>query len=164
MSEWWRGWWQMKTIPRYGTLAAVASALLMLGWLVWLRPERQALATQQQKLQQLTSQLQLRQRQWHQNPSDALLQAQFLTQAAPVTAATSVQAVETVLASRRGQLEQWQPDARPRSLTLHLPWQAFQPLFTELAQAAVPFPARFRVLAQPQHLVVQLWLEPDDAP
>lgn len=164
MSEWWVGWWQMKKIPRYGTLAAVASALLILCWLMWLRSERQALVNQQQKLQQLTSQLQLRQRQWHQNPPNALLQAQLLTQAAPPSAVTSVQGVETVLASRRGQLEQWQPDARPRTLTLHLQWQSFQPLFAELAQAAAPFPARFRVLAQPQHLVVQLWLEPDDAP
>lgn len=164
MSEWWVGWWQMNKIPRYGTLAAVASALLILCWLMWLRPERQALVTQQQKLQQLTSQLQLRQRQWHQNPPNALLQAQLLTQAASPSAVTSVQGVETVLASRRGQLEQWQPDARPRTLTLHLQWQSFQPLFAELAQAAAPFPARFRVLAQPQHLVVQLWLEPDDAP
>jgi len=164
MSEWWVGWWQMNKIPRYGTLAAVVSALLILCWLMWLRPERQALVNQQQKLQQLTSQLQLRQRQWHQNPPNALLQAQLLTQAAPPSAVTSVQGVETVLASRRGQLEQWQPDARPRTLTLHLQWQSFQPLFAELAQAAAPFPARFRVLAQPQHLVVQLWLEPDDAP
>ncbi|ORM53812.1 hypothetical protein HA41_07260 [Pantoea conspicua] len=164
MSEWWVSWWQMNKIPRYGTLAAVASALLILCWLMWLRPERQTLVTQQQKLQQLMSQLQLRQRQWHQNPPNALLQAQLLTQAAPPSAVTSVQGVETVLASRRGQLEQWQPDARPRTLTLHLQWQSFQPLFAELAQAAAPFPARFRVLAQPQHLVVQLWLEPDDAP
>lgn len=164
MSEWWVSWWQMNKIPRYGTLAAVASALLILCWLMWLRPERQTLVTQQQKLQQLMSQLQLRQRQWHQNPPNALLQAQLLTQAAPPSAVTSVQGVETVLASRRGQLEQWQPDARPRTLTLHLQWQSFQPLFAELAQAAAPFPARFRVLAKPQHLVVQLWLESDDAP
>ena len=164
MSEWWVSWWQMNKIPRYGTLAAVASALLILCWLMWLRPERQTLVTQQQKLQQLMSQLQLRQRQWHQNPPNALLQAQLLTQAAPPSAVTSVQGVETVLASRRGQLEQWQPDARPRTLTLHLQWPSFQPLFAELAQAAAPFPARFRVLAQPQHLVVQLWLAPDDAP
>ena len=163
MSEWWNGWWQMTMIARYGTLASAASGLLMLSWLGWLRPELTALAADQQRLVQLTKTLQLRREQWRQNPSSVELEAQLRQQTTLPLPATSLQAVDTLLAARRGQLEQWHPDAQPATLTLHLPWQAFQPLFAELAQAGAPFPAQFRLLAQPQHLVVQLWLESDDA-
>lgn len=164
MSEWWAGWWQLKATARYGTLAAAATGLLMLSWLVWLRPELRALAAEQQRLKSLTTTLQLRQQQWRQNPPNALLQAQLISPAARPAAGASGQAIEILLTSRRDQLEQWQPDTQPRTLTLHLQWQEFQPLFAELAQAAAPFPAHFLLLAQSQHLVAQLWLEPDDAP
>lgn len=164
MSEWWAGWWQMRMMARYGTLAAVASGVLLLSWLVWLRPELKALAAEQQRLDQLMKMLQLRQHQWSQNPPNALLQAQLIPPVTPPSPGDSVQVIETLLASRRGQLEQWHPDAQPRTLTLHLQWQEFQPLFAELAQAAAPFPAQFQLFAQPQHLVAQLWLEADDAP
>lgn len=167
MSEWWAGWWQLKGIARYGTLAAVAVGLLMLSWLVWLRPELTALAAEQQRLKPLTKKLQLRQQQWQQNPPNARLQAELIPPAArPASgaSATSGQAIEILLTSRRDQLEQWQPDIQPRTLTLHLQWLEFQPLFADLAQAAAPFPLHFLLLAQPQHLEAQLWLEPDDAP
>lgn len=167
MSEWWTGWWQLKAMARYGALAAAAACLLMLSWLVWLRPELRALTAEQQRLKPLTTTLQLRQQQWRQNPPNALLQAQLISPAvrsASGASGTSGQAIEILLTSRRDQLEQWQPDTQPRTLTLHLQWQEFQPLFTELVQAAAPFPAHFLLLAQPEHLVAQLWLEPDDAP
>jgi hypothetical protein len=41
---------------------------------------------------------------------------------------------------------------------------AVLPLAGRRVQAAAPFPAHFLLLAQPEHLVAQLWLEPDDAP
>lgn len=164
MNEWWKRWWQMAAVPRYGVLAVLSSGLLLLSWILWLRPQQQALDAEQQALLQLTRTLQQRQQQWHQNPDNAQLQAQLQAiQIARPASAASGMAVETILAARRNQLEEWQPDAPSRTLTLHLQWPAFQSLFAELADASAPFPVHFQLLAQPQHLVAQLWLEPDDA-
>lgn len=165
MNEWWDRWWQMAAVPRYGVLAALSSGLLLLSWILWLRPQQQALTTEQQALLLLTRTLQQRQQQWHQNPDNTQLQAQLQAMkiARPASAASGL-AVETILAARRYQLEEWQPDAPSRTLTLHLQWPAFQSLFAELADASAPFPLHFQLLAQPQFLVAQLWLESDDAP
>jgi hypothetical protein len=155
----------MAAIARYGLLAALSSGLLLLSWILWLRPQQQALIAEQQTLLQLTRTLQLRQQQWRQNPDNALLQARLQSmQIARSVPGASGRAVEAILAARRSQLEEWQPDAPSRMLTLHLQWPAFQLLFAELAQASAPFPVHFQLLAQPQYLVAQLWLEPDDAP
>lgn len=164
MSEWWERWWQMAAIARYGLLAALLSGLLLLSWILWLRPQQQARIAEQQTLLQLTRTLQLRQHQWRQNPDNAQLQAQLQSIQIARSASASGRAVEEILAARRSQLEEWQPDAPSRMLTLHLQWPAFQSLFAELAQASAPFPVHFQLLAQPQYLVAQLWLEPDDAP
>lgn len=164
MSEWWERWWQMAAIARYGLLAALLSGLLLLFWILWLRPQQQALIAEQQTLLQLTRTLQLRQHQWRQNPDNSQLQAQLQSMQIARSASASGRAVEEILAARRSQLEEWQPDAPSRMLTLHLQWPAFQSLFAELAQASAPFPVHFQLLAQPQYLVAQLWLEPDDAP
>lgn len=164
MSEWWERWWQMAAIARYGLLAALLSGLLLLSWILWLRPQQQALIAEQQTLLQLTRTLQLRQNQWRQNPDNVQLQAQLQSIQIARSASASGRAVEEILAARRSQLEEWQPDAPSRMLTLHLQWPAFQSLFAELAQASAPFPVHFQLLAQPQYLVAQLWLEPDDAP
>ncbi|MCW0976458.1 hypothetical protein [Pantoea sp. JV6] len=164
MSEWWERWWQMAAIARYGLLAALLSGLLLLSWILWLRPQQQALIAEQQTLLQLIRTLQLRQHQWRQNPDNTQLQAQLQSMQIARSASASGRAVEEILAARRSQLEEWQPDAPSRMLTLHLQWPAFQSLFAELAQASAPFPVHFQLLAQPQYLVAQLWLEPDDAP
>nr|WP_244639744.1 hypothetical protein [Pantoea agglomerans] len=137
---------------------------MLLSWILWLRPQQQALIAEQQTLLQLTRTLQLRQHQWRQNPDNAQLQAQLQSMQIARSASASGRAVEEILAARRSQLEEWQPDAPSRMLTLHLQWPAFQSLFAELAQASAPFPVHFQLLAQPQYLVAQLWLEPDDAP
>lgn len=165
MSEWWERWWQMAAIARYGLLAALLSGLLLLSWILWLRPQQQALIAEQQTLLQLTRTLQLRQHQWRQNPDNAQLQAQLQSmQTARSAPGASARAVEAMLAAHRHQLEEWQPDSPSRTLTLHLQWPAFQSLFAELADASLAFPVHFQLLAQPQYLVAQLWLEPDDAP
>jgi len=164
VSEWWDRWWQMAAIARYGLLAALLSGLLLLSWILWLRPQQQALIAEQQTLLQLTRTLQLRQNQWRQNPDNVQLQAQLQSIQMARSASASGRAVEEILAARRNQLEEWQPDAPSRMLTLHLQWPAFQSLFAELAQASAPFPVHFQLLAQPQYLEAQLWLEPDDAP
>ncbi|MGC0949913.1 hypothetical protein [Pantoea agglomerans] len=164
MSEWWDRWWQMAAIARYGSLAALLSGLLLLSWILLLRPQQQALIAEQQTLLQLTRTLQLRQHQWRQNPDNAQLQAQLQSIQIARSASASGRAVEEILAARRNQLEEWQPDAPSRMLTLHLQWPAFQSLFAELAQASAPFPVHFQLLAQPLYLEAQLWLEPDDAP
>nr|WP_194710284.1 hypothetical protein [Pantoea agglomerans] len=154
----------MAAIARYGLLTALLSGLLLLSWILLLRPQQQALIAEQQTLLQLTRTLQLRQHQWRQNPDNAQLQAQLQSIQIARSASASGRAVEEILAARRNQLEEWQPDAPSRMLTLHLQWPAFQSLFAELAQASAPFPVHFQLLAQPQYLVAQLWLEPDDAP
>ncbi|KIC87171.1 hypothetical protein RN49_09725 [Pantoea agglomerans] len=154
----------MAAIARYGLLAALLSGLLLLSWILWLRPQQQALIAEQQTLLQLTRTLQLRQNQWRQNPDNVQLQAQLQSIQMARSASASGRAVEEILAARRNQLEEWQPDAPSRMLTLHLQWPAFQSLFAELAQASAPFPVHFQLLAQPQYLEAQLWLEPDDAP
>ncbi len=165
MSEWWDRWWQMDALPRYGLLAVLSSGLLLLSWLLWLRPHQQALTAEKQELHKLSRTLQQRQQQWRQNPDNAQLQAQLQSmQIARSTPGASGRAVEAILAARRNQLEEWQPDAPSRTLTLHLQWPAFQSLFAELADASAAFPVHFQLLAQPQFLVAQLWLEPDDAP
>lgn len=165
MNEWWDRWCQMAAIPRYGLLTVLSSGLLLLAGLLWLRPQQQALTAEQQTLAQLNMTLQQRQHQWHQNPDIAQLQTQLhrLQIAMPVSGAAGL-AVEEILAARRHQLEEWQPDAPSRTLTLHLQWQAFQSFFAELGRASAPFPLHFQLLAQPDYLVAQLWLEPDDAP
>ncbi|WP_337012359.1 HofO family protein [Pantoea sp. AS142] len=158
-------WWQMDAIPRYGLLTAFSSGLLLLSWILWLRPQQQTLTAEQQALFELTRTLQQRQQEWRQNPDNTQLQAQLQSmQSARPASGASGRAVEEILAARRSQLEEWQPDASSRTLTLHLQWQAFQSLFAELADAAAPFPVHFQLLAQPQFLVAQLWLEPEDAP
>jgi len=165
MNEGWERWWQMAAVPRYGLLAVLASGLLLLCWIVWLRPQQQALAAEQQALLQLNRTLQQRQQLWRQHPDNAQLLAQIGSMQLTTSASGSSDgAVEAILAARHHQLEEWQPDAPSRTLTLHLQWPAFQSLFTEFAGAAAPFPVHFQLLAQPHHLVAQLWLEPDDAP
>jgi len=165
VNEWWDRWWQMAAFARYGSLAALSSGLLLLSWILWLRPQQQALTAEQQTLLQLTRTLQQRQQQWRQNPNNAQLQARLQSmQIARSASDASGHAVEEILAARLSQLEEWQPDAPSRTLTLHLQWPAFQSLFAELARASAPFPVHFQLLAQPQYLVAQLWLEPDDAP
>nr|WP_220495236.1 hypothetical protein [Pantoea pleuroti] len=154
----------MAAIARYGSLTALLSGLLLLSWILWLRPQQQALIAEQQRLLQLTRTLQLRQHKWRQNPDNAQLQLQLQSMQMARSASASGRAVEEILAARRNQLEEWQPDAPSRMLTLHLQWPAFQSLFAELAQASAPFPVHFQLLAQPQYLEAQLWLEPDDAP
>ncbi|MCX2199130.1 hypothetical protein LDO48_00965 [Pantoea agglomerans] len=111
MSEWWERWWQMAAIARYGLLAALLSGLLLLFWILWLRPQQQALIAEQHTLLQLTRTLQLRQHQWRQNPDNAQLQAQLQSIQIARSASASGRAVEEILAARRSQLEEWQPDA-----------------------------------------------------
>ncbi|MFW0700924.1 hypothetical protein [Pantoea sp. R13S299] len=165
MNEWCDRWWQMDALPRYGLLVALSSGLLLLSWLLWLRPQQQVLTAEKQELHRLSLTLQQRQQQWRQNPDNAQLQAQLQSmKIARSASGASGRAVEEILAARRNQLEEWQPDAPSRTLTLHLQWPAFQSLFAELADASAPFPVHFQLLAQPQFLVAQLWLEPDDAP
>ena len=165
MNEWWERWWQMAALPRYGLLAALAFCLLLLSWILWLRPQQQALTTEKVVLLQLTRTLQQRQQQWRQHPDNEVLQVQLAEiQRARSVSGTSGLALEAILAARRNQLEEWQPDAPSRVLTLHLQWPAFQSLFAGLADASAPFPVHFQLLAQPQFLIAQLWLESDDAP
>lgn len=165
MNEWCDRWWQMAVLPRYGLLVALSSGLLLFSWLLWLRPQQQVLTAEKQELHRLSLTLQQRQQQWRQNPDNAQLQAQLQSmQTARPAWDASGRAVEEILAARRNQLEEWQPDAPSRTLTLHLQWPAFQSLFAELADASAPFPVHFQLLAQSQFLVAQLWLEPDDAP
>lgn len=165
MNEWWDRWWQMAALPRYGLLTALSSSLLLLAWLLWLRPQQQQLTAEKQELLKLNRTLQQRQQKWRQNPDNKALLAQLQAmQSARPVSGTSGLAIEAILAARRNQLEEWQPDAPSRTLTLHLKWPAFQSLFAELSDASAPFPMHFQLLAQPQYLVAQLWLEPDDAP
>lgn len=162
MSEWWNRWWQMVATPRYALLAVVSVGLLLIAGFAGVWPRQQALVAERQALSQLIQTLQQRRQQWQQHPDIAQLQAQLhaMQSARPDTG----RAIDAILATRLHQLEEWQPDLADRLLTLHLPWSAFQSLFADLVRAAAPFPRHFQLRAQPQFLVAQLWLEPDDAP
>lgn len=162
MIEWWNRWWQMAAIPRYTLLALFSAGLVLLFALAGLRPRQQALFAEQQALLQLTQTLQQRQKEWQQHPAIAQLQTQL--QAMQRTRPDPDGALEAILAAHHNQLEAWEPDVTSRSLTLHLQWPAFQSLFAGFASSDAPVPHHFQLRSQPQFLVAQLWLEPDDAP
>ncbi|RKJ84739.1 hypothetical protein D7S44_18310 [Pantoea piersonii] len=91
-----------------------------------------------------------------------MLRAQ-LTDIADHSDAPRAVPLETLLAARGSQLEAWQPESEPRSVTLLLAWEQFQPLFADLASTEVPFPARFLLEARQGKVWARLWLEGDDA-
>lgn len=163
MNEGIQRWLSLHPLPRYAMLLVGALGLWLLCWALLLRPlrlERQdvlaVLEKQQQRLQQ-------RQNQLSQHPLPETLHDQLAQISAQLHTVSSTPALERLLAMRGQQLEQWLPEAQPRTLILHLQWTQFQPLFAELAQAAVPFPQRFQLAMQQAHLVAELWLEHGDA-
>ncbi len=155
-------WMQINPLLRYAMLLVGTAIFLLLCGLLLLRPQRLELDVQRRALEQQQQNLQQRQRQLALNPSSETLQQHLTHILAQLHPDSSTSALELILATRGPQLAQWQPEAQPRSLTLHLQWPQFQPLFAELAQAAAPFPHRFQLLAQPSYLAVELWLEHED--
>ncbi|MEC4256698.1 hypothetical protein VJV57_26165 [Escherichia coli] len=164
MNEWIQRWLNLSTLPRYILLMAAALSLLLICWIAILRPLKVAQSALLLSLEQQQHSLQRRQHQLAQNPSLETLQQQWVQASAQLRSASSAPALEALLAARGQQLEQWQPDAQPRALTLHLQWAQFQPLFAEMAKSSAPFPQRFQLAMQQTHLVAELWLEHEDAP
>jgi len=140
-------------------LAAVAVAL----WLLFIQPQRLAQQTLRAELSVLEHAYQHQLAQLNALPAETLLRSQLADLVHAPDASARSALLEAVLAARGNQLETWQPESEPRTLTLQLAWPQFQPLFAELAKAATPFPARFLLEAQQGRLQASFWLESNDA-
>ena len=141
--------------------ACFALATLAL-WLLLVRPQRLAQQQLRVDIARLEQSYQQQLAQLNALPAEALLRAQ-LADIADHSAALRAAPLEALLAARGSQLEAWQPESEPRSLTLLLAWEQFQPLFGDLARTTVPFPARFLLEAHQGKVRARLWLESDDA-
>lgn len=142
------------------SLLLLTSALALLLWLALLRPQRVELYALREELQVLEQTRQHLRVQSGSLPDEPELRAQLdeLT----LRSSSSGGSLENILVARGAQLEQWQPDAQPRTLTLKMGWQQFQPLFAELTADTFAFPAAFLLEAQQGLLRAQLWLEDED--
>lgn len=152
-------------LPLRGQIAMATAcfvlATLML-WLLLVRPQRLAQQELRVDIARLEQSYQQQLAQLSALPAEALLRAQ-LTDIADHSDAPRAVPLETLLAARGSQLEAWQPESEPRSVTLLLAWEQFQPLFADLASTEVPFPARFLLEAHQGKVRARLWLESDDA-
>ncbi len=161
MSELTERYLMWPVIWRVGFCLMLAGSLLLLLWLVLLRPQQQMLVQHQAQL----AELQLQQRQLRQtmHPSVAELQRDIAAlQSRPLSAPLPAE-INRLLTARGPQLESWQPQSQPPELILHLSWREFVPLFTELAASAQPVPQRFSLRSGQHILIAQLWLAHDDA-
>lgn len=156
--------WLMLTLPlRIGWLGLLSLMILILVWLVMIRPQQQVHATQQRQLEQM-QQLQLqRQQKLATLPALNALQTEIALLQQPASGAEARQTLENIVAARGAQLEAWHPDSQPQQLQLRLLWPQFLPLFNELASTTLPVPQRFQLQAEQGVLNTQLWLENDDA-
>lgn len=164
MSDAMRRWLQLPLLAKVGMLAGSVLLLVMLAWLLLLRPQLQRQQQLQLKLTGLKQKAQQRQFQLNQHPAlSALLQQQQQTEAQLAAASTHSGSLETLLAARGDQLASWQPDGEPKQLALRLSWREFQPLFSHLQTLQpTPLPARFLLQAEKDRLLAQLWLEVKD--
>lgn len=140
--------------------ACFALATLAL-WLLLVRPQRLAQQELRVDIARLEQSYQQQLAQLNALPAEALLRAQLADIADHYAAHAAP--LEALLAARGSQLEAWQPESEPRSLTLLMAWEQFQPLFSDLARTTVPFPTRFLLEAHQGKVRARLWLESDDA-
>lgn len=152
-------------LPLRGQIA-MATACFVLAtlvlWLLLVRPQRLAQQELRVDIARLKQSYQQQLAQLSALPAEALLRAQ-LADIAGHSDAPRAAPLEALLAARGSQLEAWQPESEPRSLTLLLAWEQFQPLFADLASTEVPFPVRFLLEARQGKVWARLWLESDDA-
>lgn len=154
-------WLQLAWPLRYLSLLVAVFCLFLIAWWTMLQPQRQAADEVRHQLAQQQQRLQQHQIHLAQHPPIDVLQAQLRQEGAKEPAAQLT--LEAIIAERGAQLEQWLAEEQPRTLTFHLQWAQFQPLFSELSQSATAFPERFQLIAHPAHLVAQLWLESNEA-
>lgn len=156
--------WLMLTLPlRIGWLGLLSLMIVMLAWLVMIRPQQQVHATQQRQLEQMRQQQQQRQQKLAALPALDALQTEIALLQQPASGVEARQTLENIVAARGAQLEAWHPDSQPQQLQLRLLWPQFIPLFSELASTTLPVPQRFQLQAEQGVLNTQLWLENDDA-
>ncbi|WP_343551581.1 hypothetical protein [Pantoea sp.] len=156
--------WLMLTLPlRIGWLALLSLVILMLVWLVMIRPQQQVHASQQRQLEQMRQQQQQRQQKLAALPALDALHTEIALLQQPASGVEARQTLESIVAARGAQLEAWHPDSQPQQLQLRLAWPQFIPLFSELASTTLPVPQRFQLQAEQGVLNTQLWLENDDA-
>lgn len=156
-------WLQLPLPVKAGTLAGSVLLLILLAWLLLLRPQLQAQQQLQQKLAGLKQRAQQRQLQLNQHPALSMLLQQQQHIEAQLATSTNSGSLEALLAARGDQLASWQPDGEPKQLSLSLSWREFQPLFSHLQTLQpTPLPARFLLQAEKDRLLAQLWLEVND--
>lgn len=156
--------WLMLTLPlRMAWLMMMSMLLLVLAWLMLLRPQQQILDIQQRQLAQMHNQQTQRQQKLDSLPAIDALNSEIALLQQPVNIAEVQPTLEMIVAARGTQLEAWQPDSQPQQLQLRLQWPQFLPLFSELASTTLSVPQRFQLQAEQGVLNTQLWLESDDA-
>lgn len=156
--------WLMLTLPlRMAWLMMMSMLLLVLAWLMLLRPQQQILDIQQRQLAQMNNQQTQRQQKLDSLPAIDALNSEIALLQQPVNIVEVQPTLEMIVAARGTQLEAWQPDSQPQQLQLRLQWPQFLPLFSELASTTLPVPQRFQLQAEQGVLNTQLWLESDDA-
>lgn len=159
-----REYWLHLSLRRQIATATVLLTVAALAlWLLFIQPQRLAQQALRAELGVLEHAYQQQLAQLRALPAEALLRSQLASLARAPDASTRNLLLEAILAARGNQLETWQPESEPRTLTLLLGWPQFQPLFAELAQAATPFPVRFLLEAQQGWLQASFWLENNDA-
>ena len=146
---------------RAGCSVLVVATMLLLLWLLQLRPQHQALAQQRTALAELT--VQQRQLQQALHPSIDSLATEIAKLQARQRESATTSSLEQLVNTRGAQLQNWQPQAQPSELVLQLEWREFMPLFSELAGTAQPVPQRFSLRSGARLLTAELWLEQSDA-
>jgi hypothetical protein len=156
--------WALLAWPLRCMAIAVLSSTLLAGaaWL-FLLPSQQQLdqlrlsqSEQQQQWGQLQSALQRLPHEAELQHSIQRVQRQLEQYASPLP-------LSALLARRGAHLVQWSPETQPASFKLQLNWLQFQPLFAELAQSTAGLPTRWRIESQPEGLLIEAWLEDEDA-
>lgn len=156
--------WLMLILPlRIAWLVLLSLMILILAWLLMIRPQQQVHASQQRQLEQMWQQQQQRQQKLATLPAMDVLQTEIALLQQPASGDEAGQTLESIVAARGAQLEAWHPDSQPQQLQLRLLWPQFLPLFSELASTTLPVPQRFELQAEQGVLNTQLWLESEDA-
>jgi pilus assembly protein HofO len=163
MSDLLQRWLMLTLLPRMAWLMMLSMMLLVLAWLLLLRPQQQILDIQQRQLAQMQHQQTQRQQKLHSLPAIDALNSEIALLQQPANITEIQPTLEMIVAARGTQLEAWQPDSQPQQLQLRLQWPQFLPLFSELASTTLPVPQRFQLQAEQGVLNTQLWLESDDA-
>lgn len=163
MNEWLQRWRQLSLPWRAGWLLVLPLPILAAGWLVILLPQQQAQVVREHQLMQQRQLEQQRRQQLALWPATDQLTAEISRLRQPLVTSGFHQTLESILAARGSQLEEWQPENHPQQVVLRLNWRQFTPLFAELAHTALPVPERFQLQSEPGTLMAQFWLEKSDA-